>query len=496
MRRPLLPALVFPAFSTEARTVTLSELRDTLAARDCGQGRTTRAEAAGVNPRRAVEVLLNTHGRPADVEWTRAEWTGICEHLHNQNNDFRFVMGFEKYGCKQYVRSKNVKVSQAIKWAWDSIGGKAKTRMAFVPYSMNNRKQSRWGALDFDAHDGEHERARSFAFAAFQELMTSDLFVILEMSGAGWHVWAVSQDFQPVGRWVKLLKAVAQSIGAPIRDGVCEIFPPDTLPENSEFGLGMRAPGSWNPGTETVNLIFWQNLKVCDFAKDSKSHFTDKRKKLLSIGAVAEGTKGWYRGWKNRWEKRFGITSPCTRNKKLCGLAGELFYQVGHDMARRIVEEQFRSKTVETVATLPEHLESFSHLWLGLQADWLARLTAAERLCLDGLETEHLKDAFRIVWSYARKAADSTEADFCIAAADLGERLGITLPGACAVRKALVRSGAIEQTAPFQPNRRAARYRWCVNVPDRSDRWRVLKAEQAPGGWRVKAVRLPRDAQP
>jgi hypothetical protein len=61
--------------------------------------------------------------------------------------------------------------------------------------------------------------------------------------------------------WVRLLKAVPQSIGASIRDGVCEIFPPDTLPENSEFGCAMRAPGSWNPGTETLNLILWHNTK-------------------------------------------------------------------------------------------------------------------------------------------------------------------------------------------------------------------------------------------
>jgi hypothetical protein len=30
----------------------------------------------------------------------------------------------------------------------------------------------------------------------------------------------------------------------------------------------------------------------------------------------------------------------------------------------------------------------------------------------------------------------------------------------------------------------------------RSDRWRILKSEQTPGGWRVKAVRLPQVAKP
>jgi hypothetical protein len=229
------------------------------------------------NNHQAKQLLLNTQGRTADVEWTCAEWTKLCEHLHNENGDHRFVMGFRTYGLKQYVRSKKEKVNQAISWAWNSITGKAKTRMAFTPYSMNNCKQSRWYAMDFDAHNGEDDRARAFAFAAFQKLLNENLVIILEFSGAGWHVWAISKKFRPVGKWVRLLKTIAADIGAPIRDGVCEMFPPDTLPENSEFGCAMRAPGSWNPGTETLNQIWWQNTN------DLTDQLTNKRKKLLSI---------------------------------------------------------------------------------------------------------------------------------------------------------------------------------------------------------------------
>ena len=448
----MLPPLAFPAIPAQGWREDRRVSTTTLAARDCGRLRTA-------SPGQPIEILLNTQGRPADVEWTRAEWTGICRHLHNENGDFRFVMGFRKHGLKQYVRSKRVTMNRAIDWGWTSILGKAKTPMAFVPYSTNNRKQSRWGAMDFDAHEGEHERARSFAFAAFQELIKhTGFFVILETSGAGWHVWAVSQDFQPVGRWVKLLKAIAQAIGAPIRDGVCEIFPPDTLPENSEFGLGMRAPGSWNPGTESANLIFFHNLQNLENAQDSACRLTDKEKKYLSIpptGAPA----GLYRAWIDKWKRNFSITSRSTRNGKLCGLVGEIFHQVGHEMARRIVEEQFRSKTVATVATLPQHMESFTELWTGLHRRWLADLDPAERTRFDSLHTENLRDAFRIVRSYWRLAGERGEADFGIAAADLGNRLGVSLQTACQIRKGLADSGAIEQTAPYQPNRQPAHYR-------------------------------------
>jgi ribosomal protein S25 len=143
---------------------------------------------------------------------------------------------------------------------------------------------------------------------------------------------------------------------------------------------------------------------------------------------------------------------------------GEIFHQVGHDMARRSAEEQFRSKAVVTVATLPEHMESFSDLWFGLQRRWLAALAPAERTCFDNLHTDNLRDAFRIVRSYWRRAVGSSETDFGVAAADLGSRLGVSLQAACQIRRALANSGVIEQTAPYQPNRRATRYRWiCDN---------------------------------
>ena len=120
---------------------------------------------------------------------------------------------------------------------WDSIhngaerfAGTSKSKLAFVPYSTNDCQQSRWGGMDFDAHQGEADRARELAFAAFRCLLNAgpDLCVILETSGSGgWHVWAISPDFHDTREWVRLLKSVVALIGAPIAAGVCEIFPPD-----------------------------------------------------------------------------------------------------------------------------------------------------------------------------------------------------------------------------------------------------------------------------
>lgn len=203
---------------------------------------------------------LSWQPKRADAVWTRAEYTALCEHLHNDNAPTHFVMGFrDNDGVRRYVRSKRLNVDRAISWAWTSIAGSPKSRLAFTPYARNQRHQSRWGGLDFDAHDGAADRARELAFAAFRVLLNApDLCIILETSGSGgWHVWAVSIDFHDVGEWVRLLKRVVAAIGTVISPGVCEIFPSDSLP--SRFGKGMRAPGCWNPTTETHSEIVWEN---------------------------------------------------------------------------------------------------------------------------------------------------------------------------------------------------------------------------------------------
>jgi hypothetical protein len=102
--------------------------------------------------------------------------------------------------------------------------------------------------MDFDAHNGESDRARELSLAAFRVLLNAPgLAVILETSGSGsWHVWAISPDFHDTRDWIRLLKSVASTIGTVITDGVCEIFPPDSLPSRSKrkCRLTLRQPRS------------------------------------------------------------------------------------------------------------------------------------------------------------------------------------------------------------------------------------------------------------
>jgi hypothetical protein len=425
----------------------------------------------GANPL----AVLTLQPRRADAVWTRAEWTALCVHLHNANENLRYVMGFrDEYDRTRYVRSKRMPFARAISWAWTSISGSPRSRLAYVPFSTNDREQSRWGGLDFDAHqEGQADRARELAFAAFRLLLNvPDLCLILETSGSGgWHLWAISTEFHSNQDWIRFLKSVAGAIGAPISAGICEIFPPDSLP--SKFGKGMRAPGCYNPRTESCSQIIWENTRSC---LESVLSGNSKTRPLICSGLQDELpdiersslSLPPYRG--AELLQKLGITAGGTRNGKLASLVGEVFHQVGHAVARRLAEDQFRTATVRPKATQPEHMASFEQLWTGLASNWAAALSPAEREVFTRLETENERDAFRIVRSFERKAKQDGAADFPIVRDSLAARLGISGPGAAKIRDKLAKLGAIRKTANYVPNKFAARFKWLTRGPDGFDK--------------------------
>jgi hypothetical protein len=410
----------------------------------------------------------------ADVIWSRNEWTLLCRHLHNGNGPRGFVMGFRDKGEKKYVRSKTKSAEDVISWAWSAIVGKAKSKIAFVPYSRNKRHESRWGAMDFDAHDGNTDRARQFAEAAFLCLLKRpELFVILEGTGSGgFHLWAIAEEFHSASEWSGFLKSIAHKIGATIQSSICEIFPPDSDP--TEWGKAVRAPGCWNPSTETYSEILWQNcgLLISSLSGKSKNgalipkglqdDFPD-RERSISFLPSSSTPQGIYR--EKEWLEEFSITQPGTRNEMLSALVGEVFHQIGRQSALRLCQLQFEKKTVAARAGLKEHLSSFQELWRGLEKIWLVSLSESERAKFSALTTENERDAFRIIRSYARKAEQDGATDFPIVRDNLAERLGVTDKGAAWIRDKFVLLGITAQTAKYVPNKSSARFKWLLEIP-------------------------------
>src|SRR5215510_6907840 len=72
-------------------------------------------------------AVFSRHPKRADEVWTKSEFTSLCEHLHNDNGPYDFVMGFrDGAGAKHYKRSKSRHVDRVIPWAFASVAGSPK----------------------------------------------------------------------------------------------------------------------------------------------------------------------------------------------------------------------------------------------------------------------------------------------------------------------------------------------------------------------------------
>ncbi len=143
---------------------------------------------------------------------------------------------------------------------------------------------------------------------------------------------------------------------------------------------------------------------------------------------------------------------------------GAAFHQVSRTVAEHLARAQFAEKTVATNADKAEHMKDFAGLWDGMEVRWLSSIDDREREHFAQLSTEAECSAFRIILSYARKAANDSVTDFPIARDNLGDRLGITGNGVGLLRRKFARLGIVEQTAPYKANVAPARFRWTANI--------------------------------
>jgi hypothetical protein len=412
-------------------------------------------------------ALYSFQGQPILNRYSKSEVRALCKHLHNDNEPTDFIIGRRTNGTKSYLAAKRFRIDRGIDWTISSISGahSGREKCSVVFYSSNKSGMSRWGALDFDAHDDNHDRARCLAFDAFRHCLDLPYATILEFSGAGWHVWLINRDFRSIGDWVVTLRRITDLIGVTPSPGVCELRPPSAVV--SGLSLGLRAPGSWNPSTDTNSEIYWDNLREAlpfdSLRMGNRSPEASPREKEVFLSSADKRENELYSQWSKRWSVTFAITEPSTRNEKLGKLVGHVFHQVGRSMARQMAIEQFKGATAAMKATEAEHLQSFDNFWKGLSTEFHQRLSPNEQEIYCRFSTENVADAFRIVRSWSKHAENKNELDFAISSEDLAMRIGLTLQGAVYLRDRLVEVGAVERTKPHVPNRAAARYRWLAS---------------------------------
>jgi hypothetical protein len=101
---------------------------------------------------------------------------------------------------------------------------------------------------------------------------------------------------------------------------------------------------------------------------------------------------------------------------------------------------------------------------IGGITQWLAELSESERRKFDALPVNsNDRPAFRIIRNFARLVNDP-EVDFKIVAEHLATRLGVTVQTVCNIRLRFCDAGILEPTAPYEPQKFAARFRWIAHL--------------------------------
>lgn len=383
----------------------------------------------------------------------------------NPPTDFLLVYR-DKDDRAKFAKAKKAKAGRRASWAWDTITGRAKSKVGIGFYPTNPDGNSRWGAMDFDAHDGNALRARGLALAAFEILHRQpQLYVVLGTSGSeGWHLFAFTSDFHPVGEWTLLLKKVAAIVGAEVRQGICEVFPNDS--KGGALPYGIRVPGTWNAKTDAFGLIAFSSLAplLAERKREGKEYpFLSHATNSVKSPRLHDSEEfGLYRGAHGEWKEQFAITQPSTRRNQLKALVQHIYHQTGIKVARSNAEAQHREADPMPHATLAEHLKEFDDLWVWTAQRWHAQLSDPERERFDAIPNETDRDTFRIVRSFARKADIDNARDFPLPVEHVAARLGISFQAVCKIRLRFAKMVIIEKTAPHVANVSAARYRWLL----------------------------------
>src|SRR5262245_47571963 len=412
----------------------------------------------------APTAVLIGEGSRADRLWTQDDFVELCHVMRNGNPPDEFLRVYrDSEGAAHFVKSKSAKVEQIITWSWDTITDRAKHKVAIGFYPWNPRGQSRWGAIDFDAHDGGAVRAKTFALAAFQILYKHpEFYLVLATSGSeGWHLFIFSAEFHPVESWIRLLKRIVDQIEAELRSGVCEIFPNETRSGSRPHAI--RVPGTWNPKTNQFGAIFFTSISTLLEEKRKKevSSFLYHSISDAAVDQLNDRKKpSLYCGEYPNWLEQFAIIEAGTRHAHLRALVYCVFRQVGHGIGRILADRQYQAARVQPKATLAEHLEEFEELWSWTTKQWRGELSDLEQEIFSNLGTETERDLFRILKNFAGYAAARNEADFPFPIQHVAARLGISFQYVSKLRQRLLNASIIVQTASSAINRTAARFRW------------------------------------
>jgi hypothetical protein len=412
-----------------------------------------------------------------DTLVTKTQFVLLIKHMMNGNPISHFLAVWrDQDGNARFAKAKPHRDAEThARWTYDTITGNAKRKTSMGLYVKNKGNESTWAAIDFDAHDHtQRDVAECRAIRAFTLLLEyRDRYLILSASGRGYHVFILADEPRPVTEWVRVLRDTVETVGAPIQDGVCEMFPNEKTAEQ-EVGRAIRVPGSLNPATGEVEKIMAGTIQPLleRLAKEEAARHNATRERTWlgpgKLSLVKEANSysykqghGFFAGSTQRLIEevlaKYPMVKKGTRNGILAKLVGELFRKFGFVLSERIVRQHYRVYDGNMRTKLADHLCEFRQAWKSFRKKELARLSPSERERFDKLQTEAQREAFFLCRSFAK-----LNSEFPLSQASLADRLSVTRQGAGCVIARLIEVGVIKKTAEAKPHSRSACYRWIV----------------------------------
>jgi len=435
------------------------------------------AEATKAEPLLPAKVLRESPVR-IDSIVTKAQFVLLIRHMLNGNPPSRFLTAWrDERGVARFAKARPTKnAEKQAGWTYDTATGKAKQHTSMGLYPKNKDNESTWAALDFDAHDSTQQSiAKERAVRAFTLLREyCERYLILCDSGRGYHVFIFAHELRPLTEWVALLQDVVVKVGAPIQDGVCEMFPNERTAEQ-EIGRPIRVPGSMNPSTgesekimaETIQPLIERLAEQEHALKDANRERRSSRRGKLSLDKEANSyftaqERGGDAFFARSTETliadvvaKYPIRAKGTRNAVLAKLVGELFRKFGFALAEQIVRQHYEANAENLTTGLAEHLREFREAWKSFREKELKRLTPSERAKFDKLRTEPQREGFFLCRSFAQ-----LKSEFPLSQASLADRLSLTKTGAGYVIDRLSDVEVIRKTAAAKAHVRSAQYKW------------------------------------
>lgn len=417
--------------------------------------------------------------------YSREDILRLWDHQSNGNGDGRYVLCFTKdsgfYREKHKLERKGIspaslpfsveRLRGRMRESYRSALGKSKPTeaKAIAHYPTGLDGKTTWIACDFDAHQGEWDRAERFVDAALassfnlpRAFTLPDTFRISEQTGGGFRLTILFREPVDWAAAVQCVKFIQFEIGCPIEDGVAEFFP-TISPCMPEYGKACRVVGSFHPKRGVRSIVRFEDVEplvrelrerysveeLVHLPEDNRDTVPLKRDKAFGVwleGGAKDGESKQNASialekMKTDLLKKHPI-SPSKRNSAIKKLVGSAYEMMAEPHVLDLIRRQYDQGQTDT--DWKTHFREARAMIKTCKVRFPRKLNPQEQDKFNSLSTEAERDCFRILrgWTdYSRKRGQSMAR---FASYSMAVRIGVSRQAIDLMRQRFEEAGIIK----------------------------------------------------